>query len=111
KRPSLTDQDGHDRIAHFVGESAPQAFTGYFTAADKPDAAKVRFQSLVHQAREIASVELYGVPRLLQCATGENKSRLVAVGPTETLGLEIQRCLIGPGTHHVAVDRLEERLD
>lgn len=28
KRDSITEQNGHDRIAHFVGQSAAQALTG-----------------------------------------------------------------------------------
>lgn len=77
KRDSVTNQNGHDRIAHFVGESEAQAFSGYFTTADKPDAGEVRLQSLAHQALEIARVELDGVPGLPQRATSEDEGRLV----------------------------------
>jgi len=81
-------------ITHFISQPAAQAFTGYFAASDKPDTAEVRLQSLVHQAFEIAAVELYGIPGLLQLATGEDEGRLVAVGPAQSLGLEIQRGFI-----------------
>ncbi len=41
----------------------------------------------------------------------KNESGLVTVRPTESLRLETQRRLIGARSHHVAVDRLAERLD
>src|SRR5215831_6342436 len=111
ERNALTNHDRHDRIAHLVGESEAQAGGGYVTTTDKPDAAEVRLQSLVHQAPEIARVELDCAPGLSQRAMGEDEGRLVAVRPAQPLRLEIERRLISSRTHDVAVDRLEERLD
>src|SRR6185503_17500796 len=111
ERDSITNQDGHDRIANFVGQSEAKAFTGYFTTSNEPDAAEVRLQSLVHQERELARIELNGIPGLPQLATGEDEGRLVAVGPTQPPGLEIQCGLIRSRTHDVAVDRPEELHD
>jgi hypothetical protein len=111
ERDSAANQDRHDRIAHFVGQSAAQAFAGYVTTSDKPDVAEVRLQSLVHQAFEVAAVELNGIPGLPQLATGQDEGRLAAVGPTQPFCLEIQRGFIGSRTHDVAVDGAEELLD
>ena len=44
----VADQNGHDRIAHVVGQSEAQAFSGYFTTAYKQDTAQVGPQSLRH---------------------------------------------------------------
>ena len=107
----FTDQDGHDRIANFVGQSEPKAFTRDGTPSDEPDATEGRFQPLLHQVREIARVELDRIPGPRQLATGQDERRLVAIGPTESLGLEVQCGLVGARAHDVAVNRLEELLD
>ena len=51
----FTDQDRHDRIANFVSQSEPKAFTRDGAPSDEPDATERRFQPLMHQVREIAS--------------------------------------------------------
>src|SRR5262249_46623051 len=95
ERDSITDQDGRDRIAHFVGQAEAQTLPGYFTASDKPDAAEVWLQSLADQNLEIAGVELNSASGLRQLASGEDEGRLVAVHPTQALGLETQCGFIG----------------
>jgi len=68
-------------------------------------------QAPIHELREIARVELDGIPGTRQLATSQNEGGFVAVRPPEALGLKIQRGLICSRSHDVAVDRLEERFD
>src|SRR5262249_6994826 len=98
----IPNQDWHNRIANFVGQPEAKAFPRYFTTSYKPDTAKVRLQSFLHQEPEIARVELNGFPGLPQIATGEDEGRLLAIGPAQAPGLEIQCRLIGSRTHDVA---------
>src|ERR1019366_7123523 len=51
---SFTDQDRHDRIANFVGQSETKAFGGDHAASNKPDGSKLGPQALIHELREIA---------------------------------------------------------
>src|SRR6185436_2597639 len=44
ERDPFPDQDGHDRIAHFVSESEPKAFTRDGAPSDEPDAPEGRLQ-------------------------------------------------------------------
>jgi hypothetical protein len=65
----------------------------------------------MHQVREVARVELDRIPRFRQLATGQDERGLVAIGPTESLSLEVQCGGVGSRAHDVAVDGLEEFLD
>src|SRR5262249_37572961 len=84
----VTNQDGHDRIANFVGQPEAKAFGGNGTTPDKPDAAKRGPQAAIHELREIAPVELDRVPRPGQVSARENERGFVAVRPPEPLGFE-----------------------
>src|SRR5580765_3749751 len=87
----FTDQDRQDRIAHVVGEPEAKAFRGDHTPSDKPDVTEPGAQTFVHELREIARVELYGIPSSRQRAMSEDEGGFVAVRPSEPLGLEAQR--------------------
>lgn len=89
KRDPVADQDGQDRITNFVSQSTTQTFSGDGPAADKPDAAERRPESLVHEPREIARIELYSFASPRQIACGENEGRFVAVGPAQALGFKV----------------------
>src|SRR6478735_4590206 len=54
KRNALANQDRQDRIADFVRQSEPKAFTTHGAAADEPYAAKGWSQPVIHQPRKIA---------------------------------------------------------
>src|SRR5687767_15153679 len=108
KGDAVTDQDGEDGIAKFVGQPAAKAFARDGTTANKPDVAKSRLQPFVDKLLEITRVELNGTSRLSELAMGQHEGRFIAVGPTQPPGVEIQRRLIGPRTHDVAVDRSQE---
>src|SRR5450432_2888233 len=107
----ITDEDRQNRIANFVGQPQAKAFGGHRTASNKPDAAEAGPEVLVHELSEIARVELDCIADPWQLASGENESGFVPVRPPEALGFETKRGLIGSRSHHVAVDRLEERRD
>src|SRR5258705_4307146 len=65
----ITNQDREDRITNFVGEPETKAFTGDYTASNKPDATKRGSQPPIHELREIARVKLDGIPGPRQLAT------------------------------------------
>src|SRR2546425_439013 len=77
----VTDQDRQDRIATFVGQPETKAFGGDHTASDKPDGMEPGPQAPIHELREIAGVELDGIPGPWQLASGEDESGFVAVRP------------------------------
>ena len=56
-------------------------------------------------------MELDRVSGAGECAVGEHECGFVAVRPTEPLGLEAKRGLVGSRSHDVAVDGLQELLD
>ena len=107
----ITNQDWHDRITNFVGQPEAKAFARDHTASDKPDVTERGPQTPIHELREIARVELDGIPGTRQLATSEDEGGFVAVRPPEAFSLKIQRGLICSRSHDVAVDRLEERFD
>ncbi len=107
----ITNQDRQDRISNFVCEPETKACGGDDTASNKPDTTERGPQATIHELREIARVELDGIPSPWQLATREDESRFVAVWPPQPFGLKTQSGLIGSRSHDVAVDRLEERLD
>ena len=65
----VADQDRQDRVAKFVGQPETKAFGGDRTASNKPDATERGPQALIHELREIAGVELDGIPGPRQFAT------------------------------------------
>jgi hypothetical protein len=58
----ITNQDRQDRITNFVGQPETKAFAGDGTAANKPDGTERGSQALIHETREIARIELDGIP-------------------------------------------------
>ena len=111
ERDPITNQDRQDRVAHFVGQPESKAFGGDHTAAGKPDGAERGSQAPIHELREVAGVELDGIPGPWQRATREDEGGGVAVRPPQSLGFKPKRGLIGARPHDVAVDRLEKRFD
>src|SRR5436853_3236603 len=107
----ITNQDRQNRITNFVGKSEAKAFGGDYTASNKPDGTEGGPQTLIHELREIARVELDGIPGSRQFAMSKDEGGFVAVRPPKPFGLETQRGLIRSRSHDVAVDRFEERLD
>jgi hypothetical protein len=107
----IADQDREDRITNFVGQPETKAVGGEYTASNKPDATEGGPQAPIHELREIARVELDGIPGPRELTMSQNEGRLVAVRPPQAFGLKIQRSLVCSRSHDVAVDRLEERLD
>src|ERR1044072_5812609 len=83
-------------IAKVVGQPAAKAFAGDHTASHEPDAAERGPQAPIHELREIAGVEVDGLPDPRQLAAGEDEGGLVAVRPPQPSGFEPQRGLIGP---------------
>src|SRR6185312_3866559 len=58
----IADQDRQDRIADLVGQPETKAFAGNHSASDKPDGREPGPQVPIHELREIAGVELDGIP-------------------------------------------------
>ena len=50
----IADQDRQDRITNFVDQPETQAFTGYYTAPNKPDGTERAPQAPIHELRKIA---------------------------------------------------------
>ena len=69
----ITNQDREDRIANFVGQPETKALPGDYTAPDKPDAPEGGPQAPIHELREIARVELDGIPDPRQLAMSEDE--------------------------------------
>src|SRR5947209_4159478 len=111
ERDPVTDQDGQNRVAYFVGYLKAKALRGDRTSSNEPNAVESGAQTPIHELCEIARVELDGVPHPRQRAAREHEGGRVAVRPAQPFGLESQRGLIRSRSHDVAIDRLEERLD
>src|SRR5512134_3029097 len=90
----ITNQDWQDRIADIVGQPETKAFGGDYTASNKPDGTERRPQAPIHERREIARVELDGIPGPRQLAMSEDEGGFVAVRPAQPFGLKTQRGLI-----------------
>src|SRR6478672_1172513 len=105
------DQDREDRIAKLVGEPETKAFAAEGAASNEPDAAERGSQTLIHELREIARVEFDRVAGPWEIASREHEGWLLPVGPSESLGFEAQRGLVGSRSHDIAVDRLEKLFD
>src|SRR6516165_6304998 len=58
----LADQDRQDRVANLVGQPETKALGGNHTAPDNPDGTEPGPEAPVHEPREIAFVELDGIP-------------------------------------------------
>src|SRR5260221_7018059 len=91
----IANQNRQDRIANLVGQPETKALTADDAPSGEPDAAEPGPQAPIHELREIAGVELDGVPGPRQLTMSENEGRLVAVHPPEPPGLKSQRGLIG----------------
>ena len=50
----ITDQDRQDRITNFVGQPETKAFARNYAASNKPDAAKRRPQTPIHELPKVA---------------------------------------------------------
>ena len=111
ERNAITNQDRQNRIANFVGQPQTEAFARDRTAPSKPDVTEPGTQVTIYELREIARVELDCGSGPWQLASREDESWFVPVGPPEPFGFESKRGLIGSRSHHIAVDRLEKRLD
>jgi hypothetical protein len=107
----FTDQDWENRIEDLVSQTESKAFARNRAAPDEPDGTEPGPKALVHERREVARVELDGLPCLRQLTGGENEGRRIAVRPAEPLGFEAERGLVSPRPHDVAVDRLQKRID
>ena len=111
ERDPLTDQDRQDGITNLVGQPATKAFASNYPTSYQPDAAKRRPQTSIHELRQIAGVELDGIPGPRQLSTREDENGFVAIRPPQSFGFKTQRGLIGSLTHDVTVDRLKDGLD
>src|ERR1700704_5710792 len=111
ERYPIANQDRQDRITNFVGQPETKAFAGNHPASRKPDSAEPGPEVLIHELRQIAGVELNGIPGPRQIAAREDEGGFVAVGPSQPFAFKTQRGLIGSRPHDVAVDRFEEGLD
>src|SRR5215831_10613085 len=101
ERDPLTDHDRQDRIIDLVGQPEAKTFARDRAPADEPDGAKRRPQALVYELRQIAGIELDGIPRPRQIPGGEHKGGLVAIRPAVSLSFEAQRGLVGARAHDV----------
>src|SRR2546428_12098921 len=77
----ITNQDRQDRIANFVGYPETKAFGGDHTASNKPDCTERGPYATIHELRNVASVELDGIPGPQEFATSEAEGGLVVLRP------------------------------
>src|SRR5207237_3252901 len=69
----ITNQDRQDRKTNFVGQPETKAFGGDHTASNKPDGTERGPEAPVHELRQIAGVELDGIPGPRQLASREDE--------------------------------------
>ena len=88
-----------------------EAFGANLPAPDNPDASEPGPKAPIHELREIAGVEFHAIARSRKLPTRVNESGFAAIRPAQSSGFKLKRGLVSARSHHVAVDRLEERLD
>src|SRR6266478_6061139 len=72
----IANQNRQNRIPNLVGQPETKAFTADDAPSGEPDAAEPGPQAPIHELREIAGVELDGVPGPRQLTMSENEGGL-----------------------------------